>query len=413
MMTSETVNPSRLRASRFVVGRQPILDRQGVTHGYELLYRDTVEAVGAEFVDGNVATAQVLVNSLTEIGLDDLIGERHGFINLTAQYLANPELLNSVPPERVVLEVLEDVQPTEEVVAGIKHLLSLGYRFAADDFVHTPDRISLLEHMAYVKYEIHSIPPNEMRAAIELDRAAGRTVVLERVESLEDYELGMQLGADLFQGYFFARPTTITATSVAPNVVTVMELLGEVSDPEAGLLDVADVLSRDVSLSVRALRFVNSASIGLGESVDSITQAASMIGRDKLRSWALLAMLASFDRHPDELGTLMLTRARACSYIAEHLETADPDTAYTVGMLSLVDVMTGVRMSAALSSMPVSDAVRDALLGKPGPLHEVLSLVHQIEQAQDNEDVPFELVKIYFDAVCWAQQFRAEVGDNV
>jgi c-di-GMP phosphodiesterase len=387
------------------VGRQPILDRALNTIGYELLFRGGAKAGDAEFVDGDVATARVLMNAITEIGLDTLVGNTRAFINLTARFVAQPELLASVPIDRVVFEILEYVETTQAVRDGLARLVKQGYWIALDDFAVRPRLAPLLDLARIVKYDFALTRGDTLRRRIDIDHAAGRLVVVERIENRADHRAAETAGADYFQGYFFARPSVVVARAVPANKLTLLQLLARVNDPGSTLDDVVDVLACDVSMSVKALRFVNSAAAGLTSKVDSIQQAAVLIGRDTLRSWTSLTLLSAIDDKPAELVTLALSRAKFCELVARHLDAPNPDTYYTVGMLSLLDVMFGIKMHDVLGQLPVDETIRAALLGHDGPITDVLRQAVAFEEADVATYAPEpHIAYAHYQAIIWTNQ---------
>ncbi|HEX4984418.1 MAG TPA: HDOD domain-containing protein [Ilumatobacteraceae bacterium] len=384
------------------------MDRSLDTIGYELLFRGAAKAGSAEFVDGDVATARVLLSAITEIGLDTLVGHRRAFVNLTANYVTQPELLASIPIDRVVLEILEDVEPTDAVREGLARLVEQGYWIALDDFAYSPRLEPLLDLARIVKYDLSLTHGDTLRQRIDIDHAAGRLVVVERVEALDDHRSAAAAGADFFQGYFFARPSTLTARSVPSNKLTLLQILARVNDPNSTLDDIVDVLAWDVAMSVKVLRFVNSAAAGLTTKVDSIQHASVMLGRDTLRSWTSLTLMSALDDKPAELVTLALTRAKFCELVAVHLNAPNPATFYAAGMLSLLDVMFDTTMHDIVDQLPVNDTIRAALLGVDNQVTDVLRQAIELEHPDltSREPEP-HITRAYYQAVVWTTQLLA------
>ena len=375
------------------------------TIGYELLFRGGAKAGSAKFVDGDIATARVLLSAITEIGLDTLVGHRRAFVNLTANYVAQPELLASIPTDRVVLEILEDVEPTDAVRDGLARLVEQGYWIALDDFAYSPRLEPLLDLARIVKYDLSLTNGDALRQRIDIDHAAGRLVVVERVEALDDHRSAAAAGADYFQGYFFARPSTVTARAVPSNKLTLLQILARVNDPNSTLDDIVDVLAWDVAMSVKVLRFVNSAAAGLTTKVDSIQHASVMLGRDTLRSWTSLTLMSALDDKPAELVTLALTRAKFCELVAVHLNAPNPATFYAAGMLSLLDVMFDTTMHDIVDQLPVNDTIRAALLGVDNQVTDVLRQAIELEHPDLTAREPEpHITRAYYQAVVWTTE---------
>ena len=203
-------------------------------------------------------------------------------------------------------------------------------------------------------------------------------MVVERIETPADHREAEIAGADYFQGFFFARPSVLTARAVPSNKLTLIQLLARVNDPESTLEDIVDVLATDVAMSVKALRFVNSAAAGLTTKVDSIQHAAVLLGRDTLRSWTSLTLMSVLDDKPAELVSLALSRAKFCELVARHLNAPNPDTYYAVGMLSLLDVMFDAKMPDIVEQLPVDDTIRGGAARPRRPDHRRAPTRHRL-----------------------------------
>jgi c-di-GMP phosphodiesterase len=385
------------------VGRQPIFDRSLEAIGYELLFRSGASATSADIVDGGTATAQVLVNAVTEIGLNNLVGAKRAWVNLTEHFIVHPDLLAALPPDRVVLEMLESVPPTPEVIAGLSRLRELGYTIAADDFMYAPMFEPVLEIATYVKYDYGDIQGLKLRRRITEDHRAGREVVVERIENHLDYRDAELAGADMFQGYFFAKPSTVSAQAVSPSRLMLLQLLARVNDPDAATEEIVSILTQDVAMSVKTLRYVNSASSGIANTIDSIERAAILLGRDTLRSWTSLTLMAAMHEQPSEVLSLALWRAKACENIAKLRGRVNPSTYYAAGMLSLLDVITGTTMEAAVRDLPLNADIRDCLLGHDTVLSDVVREVVALERGDHADDGTEPLVlDAHQRALTWA-----------
>lgn len=394
----------------FFVARQPILDRSSRTVGYELLFRGNLFAANAEFVDGDTATAQVLLNALTEFGLDALVGRARGYVNLTEHFIAHPELLAILPRDKVVLEVLETVQPTPEVYAGLAALVADGFTVALDDVQYRPQLDPLLDLAHIVKYDVSQVGVAELRERVIADHAKGRTVAVERIETSEDHDAAFAAGADLFQGFFFARPTTFATRGVTPNRLAMLRLLARINDPDAALDDIVELVSQDVGMSVKTLRFVNAGSHYLVNRVESIHHAAVLLGLDKLRSWTNLALMTSLAEAPFEVVRLALVRAKFCEIVARQRHAANPAAYYTAGMLSLLDVLTGVPIADLVDGLGLHDDVRSALLDVDGPVTAVVREAARAERTGLCCEAAEPLVACaQYDAIAWTNRLLESV----
>jgi EAL and modified HD-GYP domain-containing signal transduction protein len=254
-----------------------------------------------------------------------------------------------------------------------------------------------------VKYDYGQIQGLKLRRRISEDHRAGRQVVVERIENHLDHRDAELAGADFFQGYFFAKPKTVSVQTVPPSRIMLLQLLARVNDPDATTEEIVSVLTQDVSMSVKTLRYVNSAATGVANTVDSIERAAILLGRDTLRSWTSLTLMASIQEQPSELLGLALWRAKACENVARFYQRPNPSSYYAVGMLSLLDVITGATMEQVLRDLSLSDEIRACLLGESNELRDVLDQVIALEGAGiPDADVPACVLDAHQRALVWA-----------
>lgn len=369
--------------SQYFVGRQPIFDRALNTIGYELLFRANAEVTMAGPLDGDMATSRVLTNAVTEFGLDTLVGQHLAFFNLTEKFLCNPELLNFLPPIRVVLEVLEDIPVTDAVIAGATALVNKGYTLAMDDFIYSPEHEPLVKLARIIKYDLTQVSGDALIERIKIDHDAGRKVLVERIETAEEHDSLQALGVDLFQGYFFAKPATLSTTGIPSNKLSLIQIFALVNDPDTLLNEIVDALSKDVGMSVKVLRYVNSAGTGTSVEIQSIQQAAALVGRSTLRNWVSIMVMAGMDGKPLHLVNSALYRAKFCEQMAEQQNLAFADSCFTVGMLSLLEAMTDTPMADILEKLTVSDEIKSALLGDGSQMNQFLAQAIELERYTD------------------------------
>jgi EAL and modified HD-GYP domain-containing signal transduction protein len=312
-----------------------------------------------------------------------------------------------------VLEVLENVPPTPQVIDGLMHLAELGYTIAMDDFIYSPLFEPALQHVKMIKYDYADTHGLALRRRITEDHRAGRLVVVERIETHLEHRDAELAGADFYQGYFFAKPKTLSVQSVPPSRLTLLQLLASVNDPNASTDEIVSILTQDVAMSVKALRYVNSAATGAATNIDSIERAAILLGRDTLRSWTSLTLMAAMNAQPSELLGLALWRAKACENIARFRQRRNPSSYYAVGMLSLLDAITGTTMEAVLRDLSLSDDIRACLLGEDSTLGDVLQQVIELERA-DRDQIEVDVEPCVLDAhqraLVWANGLVANAG---
>ncbi|MFK7855674.1 MAG: EAL and HDOD domain-containing protein [Granulosicoccus sp.] len=396
----------------FYIARQPILDEEGGTYGYELLFRSSNTNAYDPSVDGDTATSRVLSDAILECGIDGLVGNGYAFINLTARFFENPELLNLLPPRRCVLEVLETVDVTDKVVEGVKILRDKGHLIALDDFVDE-ERFSRLLPLAHIiKYDITDHSMDELTHYREVDAAAGRLSLAERVETHEEFECLRAAGFNYFQGYYFAKPRIMSGNRLPQNRVALVQLMAELNNPNATIDDLAEIVSRDVSLGVRTLKYINSPVTGLLADVTSIRHATVLVGREIIRNWVTLLIMTEMDDKPAELIKLVLSRARFCQLCAQHAGLEDDATYFTIGLLSLLDVLMDTEMSEALELISVNPQLREVLLNRSGKGGEMLNLLESLEKHPIDVPMPEHMLHagpIFQQSNLWAEHTFALV----
>jgi EAL and modified HD-GYP domain-containing signal transduction protein len=362
-----------------LVARQPICGASQRTFAYELLFRrDKVS--GAIIDDPAKATAQVIVNSFMEIGLDRMVGQSAAFINVSADFIMGDHCL-SLPRDRVVLEILEDTVPTPELLARLRELTAQGYQFALDDYTFDERMTPILPFCLFVKVDVRQIAREEMIKKIADVRRLGVSLLAEKVETVEEFEFYRDAGFQYFQGYFFCKPKIFAGAKVSTNRVSLCRLLARLQDSSITTQEVESIVGADLALSYQLLRYINSAQLALPRQIESISHAVRLIGVEHIRFLASLMMLASLDDKPTELITTSLVRGRTCELMADRARLAGPNSFFTVGLLSTLDAFLDCSMEEALRLLPVSDAIRGALLQQSGPMGHVLRCVLAHERA--------------------------------
>ena len=403
------------------IARQPIFDAARDVVGYELLFRDGLKNLFSA-TDSNEATRQVLLNTFVLFGLNRLTGGKPAFINFTREFLLN-DLVRLFPPQDIVVEVLEDVVPDAQVVAACRGLKEAGYTIALDDVVHLSACGDLLELADIVKIDFRQTNVEE-RGAIA--RAVGRrrlTLLAEKVESPEEFEAANAQGFTLFQGYFFAKPEVVKRRDVPGNRAHYLELLRELRKPNIELHEVAAIIKRDLSLSYRLLRYVNSPLFGLRAEVRSVQQALTLLGLQNVRRWAVLTTLSSAaPDKPPELLEVALSRARFCETLSSQIDGSQQagEELFLMGLFSVLDALLDLPLQEALREACLPSRVKAALLGAPGPWRSVLDLTLAYERGEwgvASERMatlavePFAIARAFVDSVDWARratQFQVE-----
>lgn len=364
------------------LGRQPILDSGSNIRGYELLFRSGV-SLHANVVDDLAATAAVIVNTLSNFGLEQVVGEHDAYINVSASLLMS-ELIELLPAERIVLEILEDVPVNTDIVERCRHLKQRGFRLALDDFIYRSDYDALLPMIDIVKIDITQQPASLIARTMKVIRhKSNACIVAEKVETETDFHTCLQLGFDLFQGYYYARPVVMQGRKPKQQQRSLMRLLGLLIS-NAELHAIEEVFKHDASLTVSFLKLVNSVGVNTtGQKISSMRQALLMIGQKQLSRWIQLLLYVAQDA-PGH-GSLMMqvaNRARMMELLADKLQSEErylTDQAFMVGMLSMIDALFRAPLPDILDEIGIDEKLRLALLARQGQLGDLLDLAEKLE----------------------------------
>ena len=389
------------------LARQPIYDSSLSVFAYELLYRNKVSEQ-AEVVNGNRATSDVIISALIDIGLENIVGARLAFINMTRDFLIGDLPLPQMQ-EQIVLEVLENDVPDEALQTGLEDLESSGYRIALNDFIYTPKFDRLLEISQFVKLDVSILSDEDLKTHVDLLRKHSVKLLAERVESQEKFEQCKELGFDYFQGFFFCKPKVVIGKRVEGNRMIVLKLISELQNPEVSIDELESLIGHDPTLAYHLLRYMNSAFYALRIKIESIKHALTLLGTDEVKKWAsLMLMLKLSDQKPKELMLTGMMRAK----MAEVLGSADPDVnadqCFAVGLFSIIDALLDMSLEEVLDALPLTQEMSLALSSRAGKMGEILHNIELYEQADWDELMTLinhsAYQKAYLQAIKWASE---------
>ena len=391
------------------IGRQAILDQQKNVYAYEILFRSGLKNAFDPNLDGNVATQSVMVNAMLDFGMNKLVSDKRAFINFTEQNLLTraPKLL---PSETVVVEILENVQPTPEILETVQELKEAGYKIALDDFVLLPGYEPLIEMADIIKVDFRITNSPEERKKMREILPKHVRLLAEKIETEEEFHQALAYGYVLFQGYFFCKPTILQQKRLTSNALSKMRLLREINRQNVDFSSITSVISSDTNLVHKLLTYINSAGVGLANHVSNLKQATVLLGASGVRRWVTLVSLQTFSEDkPPELFTLSLMRAKFCELIAAKLKRPGltADTGFLLGMFSLLDVLLTLPMEDVLKEVNLSDELTDALLGKDNDLRRLLDLVIAYEKGD------WDTVIAYCERENLSPEFLQPTYDNV
>lgn len=366
------------------LGRQPILDIRQEIVAYELLFRSADMAV-SDYASQDQACISVIENTLSGFGLRHVLGDKDGFFNITETVLLS-ELVEILPSEQVVLELVENITFSDRVRERALELKARGFRLALDDFVYSPDHAKICRIVDVVKINILETSPEAMRETVRALRRFPVRLVAECVETMEQFRECRDLGFELFQGYFFERPEVLRRQGLERSKIGMLRLLESLRGDM--VVEQIEAVFRDhPDLSYHLLKLVNSVHINLREKISSLRHAIMLLGHENLRRWARLTIFVCADSRGinNPLLEMAAVRGRLMEYLVMRRHAVPrgdelAESAFMTGIMSLVDVLFGVAMEEIVSELHLSDAVAGSLLKREGELGELLALAETLER---------------------------------
>ena len=392
------------------IGRQPIFNTRMQVIAYELLFRSNTKDNHAVIVGGDSASAQVMMAAFGDIGLSELLSEGQvAFVNFTEGLLLKA-VQPFFPPELVVIELLEDIKVTSQLVNALTVLKKQGYTIALDDYVFNPELVVLEKFADIIKVDVLDISSEELIKHVSRIKAKGIKLLAEKVETREQYEFCLKLGFDYFQGYFFAKPIIIAGRRLPNNKLALLELLANVYNPDIDLHRLSDIIRHDLGLSQKLLRFVAQSSLK-GTQVTSIHDAVLRFGLERLKSWASMLVLSGVQDKPIELFVTSLIRAKFCELVGAKLGQFSKDTYFIVGLFSCLDAVMDTDLAELLDKLQLDAYLNKALLKGEGVLGLPLNAVKGLELGQTDFEIPVglsasELSTFYLQAMQFAESLE-------
>ena len=369
----------------YLLGRQPILNRDEELVAYELLFRST-GSLTADVTDDSYATANVIINTLTGFGINDILGKYKGFINVELELLMD-DSLNLLPKEQVVIELLETLQVTPELVDRCRTLKENGFTLALDDHEYSPVFHELYEIVDIIKVDIMQSSPMRLADIVKQFERFPLQLLAEKVETQEEFKHCLDLGFDLFQGYYFAKPSVLEKKKVDDSFSTLLKLMRQLSE-EAEFDEIETTFRGNPGLIYKLLLLVNSAGIGSRNKIGTVRLAITTLGRQQIKRWVQLSLFANSDRRGIENPLLDMAAVRAG--FMENLTRLhrnakgnfdSAEKAFMTGILSVLDGVYDITMDEVMQTLNLSDDIRDALVSRQGGLGELLHVAELAEQS--------------------------------
>lgn len=395
------------------IARQPIFDGARKAYAYELLFRGSREN-RFDAVDVDDASFHALNNVIHLMGLTALTNGSRAFINFNRRLLLE-DAYRLLPRDLVVIEILEDVEADDAIVAACRRIKEAGYTIALDDCVCAEQHKPLWPLASIVKVDFLGCPSEQWRALADWCRQRNVIALAEKVETEEHFEEAKRAGYTYFQGYFFCRPAMHSTRDLRAGQAAYVRFLREINAPELDYRRLEETIKQDASLSYKLLRYLNSAAMGLNQRVTSIQQALALLGTEPLRKWgSLIALTGLAENKPQELLVTCLARGRFCERIGELVDSGQHrESLFIMSLLSGLNAVLDQPMGQVLQDVAVAEDIREALLGKRTTLGKIYALAQACERARweriaslaEALKLPHtQVAKIQCEATTWADQ---------
>ncbi len=372
--------------SNFFMARQPILDRHQELVAYELSFREARAGGSEQF------TTTSVLEHFVELNMVKVIGDMRGVVNVDANVLMT-DIFQHIPRTKFILTLTGTIHATAPLIQRIAQLVEQGFAFALDEALsNSVNVLQFLPMVDIVKFDLHKLSMAELVQLTPQAQFANKKLLVENVDSLAQFDACLALGFDYFQGYYFAQPMIAVDKKLAPSQLAVVDVITLIST-DADSAAIEECIKRDVSLGLNLLRLVNSAAIG-GHQIDSLRQALMVLGRNQLLSWLQVMLYAQMKENSPRMKPLLMlatTRGKLLELVAQRHKLGNrsiADTAFTVGIMSLMDTLFSLPMADILKQIAVVDEVSNALLHRQGYYGDLLSLIESTERTDTDSMLP-------------------------
>ncbi len=391
------------------VARQPIFNKELEVYGYELLFRDDENAKTFSGVDATVATSVVL-NDLFEEGIEVLTDNKKAFINFNKECI-NLDSIELIPPEDLVIEVLEHVKIDNELIQRLKELRKKKYKIALDDFVEEYDEYELIPYADIIKYDLIETPLDSLKIIIKKALEDKKILLAEKIETVEEFEKAKKMGFHLFQGYFFSKPNIISKTNDnTSSKATYSTIIKELEKEEPSYQNLAETIELDVSLAYRFLKVASAKKNE--ETLSSIKKALVKMGFLEIKRWISVLMLRELaTEKPAEILKMSLLRYKFSEIISinSSLKSKKVETSMTC-LFSMIDAILDMPMEKALEGMKLSEDIKNALIYHKGPFEPICRIMPAYEKGEIEQLEKYsklihldykKLNEYYIEAIIW------------
>jgi len=394
------------------IARQPIFNRTNEVVAYELLFRNGYNNFYSN-TNGDEATLNVIANSFYTFDFKSITDNKKAFINFTEE-LIKEEIATVLPSEHVVIEILENIEPSDELVSACKLLKKKGFIIALDDFVFDNKYTKLVQLADIIKIDFKITKGVEREEVFELLKINSKIKFLaEKVENKEEYDEALKLGYTYFQGYYFSKPIVLSTKSIPANKDTGLKILKLINKDDFDFNHLEALIIKDLGLSYKLTKLINSSAYGIKNKVSNIKYAITLLGKKEIIKWLYIVLLNDLkENDTNEVVKVSLQRAKMCELIC-HMSTYKEknNSAYMVGLFSVMDAVLNCPIEVIIKELYLSNEIKEGLIEETNPLNKMLKLTISYEKGQW-EDVMFyakeieiahkKLAEAYLESVRWA-----------
>ncbi|MBU5453885.1 EAL and HDOD domain-containing protein [Caproiciproducens sp. MSJ-32] len=394
------------------IARQGIYDREEKVVAYELLYRNSTINSFNSNVEDELATYQ-LIENINAFGIDKLTNNKIGFVNFPEQ-LINKNIATLLPKDKVVIEILENVKPTEEVMKNLKKLKKQGYSLALDDVEREEDLKEFVDLIDVVKVDFILSSKEKREKIAKLCKKHNIKMLAEKIENIEALNEAKKLGFHYFQGYYYSKPSIFLGKDIKIKNSSVFLILAELIKENSDLEKIENMIKRDVALTYKFLKFINSSYFDFIEEISSIKEAILLIGKEELMKWlSVLSFIELSSNSNDEHTYNTVIRAKYCEKLAELICYEKKEEAFLVGLFSNLHLMMEKDLKILLEDLPINNNIKEALLGKNCILKNILDLVLAYEKVEEEKIIKLcallgvdegKLWDLYFHSLEWSKK---------
>ena len=387
------------------VGSQPIYNKDLSIYAYQLLFRSSEEN-RASFSNGDQATSEVILNSLTDIGLDKLVGNHKACINFTRNFILGEYPIPALK-RQIIVEIQDGVILDEPVITALHGLSEKGYTLALPEALYLAHFNAPSEHRYIIKFDVMKYNKEQIPERMDNLRQDNIRLLADRIETQQVFSRCHSMEFDYYQGFFFCQPSIVKGRGIPASKIQLVQLLQKLQDDNTDSKEIDRLISVDLGLSYRLLRYANSSMFALNSRVDSIQHAVTLMGWNTIRMIATLLVLSSIDDKPPELFRHGLIRAKMCEILSGYKHRLDKNMAFTAGLLSIIDALLDAPIDEILAQLPLTRKLTQALLNHQGELgellHDSIGYIHDIPDQLTTSGLSEAIMReSYLKALIWA-----------